>query len=166
MGVDSEYYKYPLDTLPDLGFSLCDHHCIPRESWWKHARKLTTDEIDLLQSGYMWLQTSEDHLLFPFPPPPVKASYSELWFMLRMLYSDLTNARTNFKFSVRQEHKVRYELTNQAYTYEALIDSSTIICFLCDVVCRCAEFERDMQKMKEQYGHEMRNMYNGEKMND
>jgi hypothetical protein len=154
MDVYREYYKYPLDTLPDLGFSSSDCS-IPRECWWKHARKLTSDEIDLLQCGYMWLQTSEDHLRFPFPPPPIKASYSELWFMLRMLYNDLIDARPTVKLQKRREHKARYETTNQVYTYDALIDSSTIICFLCDVICRCAEVERDLRKITEQYGNIM-----------
>jgi hypothetical protein len=140
------YYKYPLHTLEDLGLSSGDD--IPPENWWKHARQLTAHENNLIQSGYVWMQTGKDYLDFPFPPPPVKASYSELWFILKTLHCEINNAVPYLTFGFELKHKDRYNAENQAYSYQQMIKKYEKIGLLREVICRCAEVELDLLKLK------------------
>lgn len=134
--------QYPFIQLPEIGLLSEDE--FPVEVNCLHARKLTEEEKTLLQSLFAWMQAGDDKV-----PRSTRASYSELWFMvrnvghMRAVSKMAIDARLDY---VIAPHKERYEATGQRHSfYEVLnYDFSPIE----EVLFNCAEFEADLSKLR------------------
>lgn len=141
--MNSKVHLYPFNTMPDLKFpSVVEPvSCIV-------ARDLSHEELVLLQSAYVWLQTHNPAITMA---PPLQGSYSELYYILYSfeLTQNIVRTYPSWIACYVDAHKERYE---QASGFYELAPFNEVLQYdfagLKAVICNCAEFHLDMQRMQ------------------
>lgn len=135
-------HLYPFDTMPDLKFPSVepDSHI--------NARDLSQEELVLLQSAYVWLQTHNPAITMA---PPLQGSYSELYYMLYgfELTQNIVRTFPSWWTCYVDAHKERYEQASRLYEFASYKQVLQYDFALLKVVIRnCAGFHSDLQRMQ------------------
>ena len=143
-------HLYPLDSLPCLG--------LPRisPSFQTDARTLSQEELVLLQSAYVWMQTHNKAIALP---QSVQGSYSELYFMLQCFEQTqilVRSSRHMFSDFV-DAHRALYEQQQRGvFSQERLLDFDVLlhqdVYVLKAVIRNCAGFYYDLHHLSRLQG--------------
>ena len=140
---------YPFETLPDLGFP----DLLPGSDlhYDINARNLSQEELTLLQSAYIWMQTHNSGAITL--PQSMQASYSELYYMLQCF-----EHTQNLVRSVRQWYSAQEDAHRLLYNQQQVVvvlalpvstDYDVLLHYdfamLKAVIRNCAGFHYDLQ---------------------
>lgn len=107
-------HEYPFHKLPKI--DLVQKDMVPVDEDTDHARALSDEEKNLLQSTYVWMQVHDSEI-----PPLTAASFSELWFLVKCMQTLQCNVKVMSSTHMRHfvdAHKERYDATGQKDKYE------------------------------------------------
>ena len=140
--MNSKVHLYPFDTMPDLKFpSVEPVSCID-------ARDLSQEELVLLQSAYVWLQTHNPAITMA---PPLQGSFSELYYILYgfELTQNIVRTFPSWWTCYVDAHKERYKQASRLYEFASFNEVLQYdFAVLKAVICNCAGFHFDLQRMQ------------------